>query len=68
MNLTFVKTRLQLYEERRYFTIRRIIDFTTTIYIRFLIYFHCSTLYGSRGWLQSTEDIEEKYYNQFIYY
>ena len=33
-----------------------------------LVYFARSALNGSRGWLQSTENIEEKYYDQLIYY
>ena len=34
----------------------------------FLAYFACSTLPGSRGWLQSTENLEVEHYDQSIYY
>ena len=37
-------------------------------YIHFLVYFTRFTLHGSREWLQSTENLEEEYYSQLIYY
>ena len=37
-------------------------------YIHFLVYFTRFKLHGSREWLQSTENLEEEYYSQLIYY
>ena len=40
------------------------------LYIYIYIYIHTHTHIhgGNRGWLQSTENLEEEYYDQLIYY
>ena len=72
-----------MYEERRYFTIRKNIDFLLLRYMYASLFTLLALHYNVLIMLientsgitedkedieENTEDIEEEYYNQFIYY